>query len=155
MRRNYRKSGLVALLLSVSSVSFADEVFKVDCPKTIQVDERVVSKHPTWERISDNGYGEFGHRLERVSFYNTQPSQLGKMSPDNRTLPSTKEVIDTWELPNNGKQAHWVACIYSGTLQMLVRRLPPHVKSCDISSSLTTYPGALPKIDKIEAVVCR
>ena len=154
MTRNYRKGwvGVVSVLMFfIGATSFANGDFKVECPEAIQVDERLASKHPLWEGAADNGYGQFGYRLQNVGFYYGHPKNRASMVPNDTTDKKTVRK-STWKLLDNGaKEEYWVACSYSNTLQILVRRLPAHLKSCEKSSTLLPTGATL----KIDAVVCR
>jgi hypothetical protein len=139
------------MMLSISGASSAGELFKLECPEAIQVDERLVSEHPLWESATDTGYGQFGHRLHNNSLYYGHPKNRASMVPED-TTDKKGERKSTWKLLDNGtKEEYWVACSYNNTLQILVRRLPPHLKSCETSDTLLPSGSTL----KIGAVVCR
>lgn len=149
MSRNYAKSWMVPLLLCVSGASFASGVFKVNCPETIQVEQRVVGEHPAWESTAEN-LGQFGYLFQRAGIYSGHPKNRASQIPDN--LYSERVHKAMWKLLGNGaQQDYWVACFYHNTLQMLVRRLPPHLKSCEESSITDTHGFIL----KDNAMVCR
>ena len=151
MNKNYRKGWASLLMLSISGASYASEVFKVECPEAIQVDERLVSKHPLWEGAADNGYGQFGHMLHNVGLYYGHPKNRASMVPED-TTDKNRVRKSAWKLLGNGAQEeYWVACSYNNTLQILVQRLPSHLKSCEASDTLLPSGSVL----KIGAVVCR
>ena len=151
MSKSYRKGWASLLMLSISGTSFASDVFKVECPDAIQVDERLVSKHPSWEGAADNGYGLFGHMLHNVGLYYGHPKNRVSMAPED-TADKNRVLKSAWKLLGNGAQEeYWVACSYSNTLQILVQRLPASVKSCETTDTLLPTGVVL----KIGAVVCR
>lgn len=152
MSKKSRKGWAALVMLSISGASFASEVFNVECPEAIQVDERLASKHPLWEGAANNGYGQFGHMLQNVGFYYGHPKNRASMVPDDTTDNKKRVRKSAWKLLGNGAQEeYWVACSYNNTLQTLARRLPPHLKLCEATDTLLPSGATL----KIDAVVCR
>ena len=79
----------LVLMFFIGDTSFANGDFKVECPEAIQVDERLASKHPLWEGAADNGYGQFGYRLQNVGFYYGHPKYRASMVPTDTTDKKT------------------------------------------------------------------
>lgn len=149
MSRNYAKHWLYPLMLCISGASFAGEIFKVNCPATLQVEQRVVGEHPAWESTAEN-LEQFGYMLKYVGIYYGHPKDRASSIPDSSY--SERLQRSTWRLLGNSAQKeYWVACFYHNTLQMLVRRLPQHLKSCEESSITDTRGATL----KVNAMVCR
>jgi len=128
----YRPSAsrsLLGLIFLVSPVLAAEEAV---CPPTLDV-PAVLPQVEGWQAIRSTGEAR---PLERIVLRQgadpTSPA-LPQSSYLREERGEARTIAARWNLAEHRQSAPelWLACIYSGTVVELTRRLPPNAETCE------------------------
>jgi hypothetical protein len=136
---------MLAALLAVTAFA-APAPSLVDCPRTLAVEQKVVSLPSGWGATADGS----PHRLAGVTFFDGPPSDLASLKYD-ETAFADKEWTGIWHFGPNPR-GFWIACSFSGTSVVLSRRLPAEVKVCRVIYDQERREGP---VGDIKTIDCR
>jgi hypothetical protein len=100
---------------------------EVQCPVTIEVDQKIIIIPAGWTV----GYNGFTDELTSVTVYDGPP-ELGAslMYSDEKTVADS--VTQTWRLASGGR-GNWLTYGYSNTSAQLSQKIPADVTRCEVT----------------------
>jgi hypothetical protein len=115
----------IFMLLIGAGSTFAEDETPV-CPSETQVEQNVVLPAGNWKEYDSRPR----HLFINVMFSEGEPSKQMILSPTQQRKKGRKQ-IDTWKFTPSDA-GYWISCEYTGTSMVLSRKLPDHIKSCEV-----------------------
>lgn len=113
------------LLLISTGLTFAADEAPV-CPSETQVEQKVVLPDGNWKGYDSRPR----HLFINVMFSEGEPSKQMILAPTLQHKKGRKQT-DTWKFTPSDT-GYWISCEYTGTSMVLSRKLPDHIKSCEV-----------------------
>jgi hypothetical protein len=124
----YKRSIETPLLLLVCAVvSGCTSASAVDfsCPATLQSSQLAQDVQSDWQPVDLKSIST----LDEVAILSGDPADNASFIPDDATKSAVVETV-TWNLVRNPDEPLWIACTYTNTRLILVKRIPEAAKQC-------------------------